>query len=99
VKLVIISSIVPFISVLIFYFFMLLEQNLAMFEKEQGNTRQTAVYGHLQPFLAHPIPLAIGSHKKQNGHLDQKHFMGVKLTAVPIIRVVRSPKKQVKKEI
>jgi len=70
-----------------------------MFEKEEGDTRQTAVYGRLQPFLAHPVPLAIGSHKKWNGRLDQKHFMGVKLTAVPIIQVVHSPKKQVKKEI
>ena len=64
-----------------------------MFKKEQGDTRQTAVYTRLHPFLARPVPLAIGGHEKRDGCLDQKHFTGVKLTAVPVIRAVRSPSK------
>ena len=50
-----------------------------------------AIYSHLHPSLAHPVPLAIGGHEKQDGCLDQKHFTGVKLTAVPVIQAVCSP--------
>ena len=60
-------------------------------KKEQGDTRQTAVYSRLHPLLARPVPSAIGGHEKRDGCLDQKHFTGVKLTAVPVIRAVRSP--------
>jgi len=63
-----------------------------MFEKEQGNTRQTAVYGHLHPFLARPVPLAIDGQESRPVFHDQKLFTGVKLTAVPVIRAVRSPR-------
>ena len=62
-----------------------------MIKKEQGDTRQTAIYSHLHPSLAHPVLLAIGGHEKGDRCLDQKHFTGVKLTAVPVIWVVRSP--------
>ena len=63
-----------------------------MFKKEQGDTRQTAVYSRLHLLLAGPVPSAIGGHEKQDGCLDQKHLTGVKLMAVPVIRAVRSPK-------
>ena len=62
-----------------------------MFKKEQGNTRPMAVYSRLHLFLAHPVPLGIGGHEKRNGCLDQKHFTGIKLTAIPVIQAVRSP--------
>ena len=47
--------------------------------------------GRLHPFFARPVPLAIGGHEKRDGRLDQRHFTGVKPTAVPVIRAVRSP--------
>ena len=50
-----------------------------------------AIYTCLHLFLACPILLAIGGHEKQDGCLDQMHFTGVKLTAVPVIRAVCSP--------
>ena len=79
-------------SVSIFCFSMSLEQQFrAMFEKKQGDTRQMAVYSHLHLFLARPIPLAIGGCEKRDGCHDQKHFMGVKLMAVPVIQAVCSP--------
>jgi hypothetical protein len=46
----------------------------------------------VHPFLTRPVPLEIGDHEKRDGRLDQSHFTGVKLTAVPVIRTVRSPK-------
>ena len=62
-----------------------------MFKKRKSDTRQTAAYGRLHPFLAHPVPLAIGNHKKWDGCHDQNNFTGIKLTAIPVIWVVRSP--------
>ena len=35
--------------------------------------------------------MAIGGYEKRDGRLDSKHFTGVKPTAVPVIRAVRSP--------
>ena len=62
-----------------------------MFKKRKGDTRQMAAYSHLHPFLAHPVLLAIGNHKKRDGCHDQNNFTGVKLMAIPVIRAVRSP--------
>ena len=51
-----------------------------------------AIYSRLQLFLAHPVPSAIGGLEKQDGCLDQKHFTGIKLTAIPVIQVAHSPR-------
>ena len=47
------------------------------------------------PILTRPVPLAIDGHEKRDGRLDRRHFTGVKLTAVPVIRAVRSPTKDI----
>ena len=41
-----------------------------MFKKRKGDTRQAATYGRLHPFLARPVPLAIGNHKKRDFTVD-----------------------------
>jgi hypothetical protein len=49
------------------------------------------VYGRRRPFWTRTVPLRFQNEKKTDGCQDPMAFTAVKLTAVPVIRAVRSP--------